>query len=79
MANERNVIALKQLIREWSHTAQSVDLPEWMASQGVLVPSALTNDQAVEIGADAVGAMPIDPAEVALYVQEGPERIARGS
>jgi hypothetical protein len=43
-----------------------------------LVPSALTDDQAVKIGADAVGVLPQDPAEIALCVRQGLERIARG-
>jgi hypothetical protein len=44
----------------------------------VLYPAALTDDQAVKIGADAVGAIPTDPSEIALCVREGLERCARG-
>jgi hypothetical protein len=43
-----------------------------------LVPAALTDDQAVKIGADAVGNISTEPAEIALCVREGLERIARG-
>jgi hypothetical protein len=44
----------------------------------VVYPAALTDDQAVRIGADAVGSIPTDPSEIALCVREGLERIARG-
>jgi hypothetical protein len=33
-------------------------------ARGVLVPAALTDDEAVKIGADAVGNIPTDPAEI---------------
>jgi hypothetical protein len=41
-------------------------------------PSALTDDEAVKIGADAAGAVPSDRSEIALCVREGLERIAKG-
>jgi hypothetical protein len=44
----------------------------------VLYSAALTDDQAVKIGANAVGSIPIDASEIALCVREGLERIARG-
>jgi hypothetical protein len=44
----------------------------------VLYPAALTDDQAVKLGADAVGGLPTDPTEIALCVRDGLERIARG-
>jgi hypothetical protein len=53
-------------------------LAERLASEGVLVPSALTEDEAVKIGADAAGAVPADRAEIALCVRQGLERIAKG-
>jgi hypothetical protein len=49
-----------------------------LAEQGVLAPAALTDDQAVKTGGDPVGNVPTDPAEIALCVKEGLERIARG-
>jgi hypothetical protein len=42
------------------------------------VLTALTDDEAVKIGAEAVGNIPTEPAEVALRVREGLERVARG-
>jgi hypothetical protein len=50
-----------------------------LAEQGVLASAALTDDEAVKIGADAVGSVPTEPAEIALCVREGLERIARGA
>ena len=49
-----------------------------LSDQGVLVPSVLTEDEAVKIGADATGAAPTDRSEIALCVREGLERIAKG-
>jgi hypothetical protein len=49
-----------------------------LAAAGVLYPAALTDDQALTLGADAVGDLPTDPTEIALCVREGLERIARG-
>ena len=49
-----------------------------LSEQGVLVPSVLTEDEAVKIGADATGTTPTDRAEIALCVREGLERIAKG-
>jgi hypothetical protein len=54
------------------------ELARHLAAAGVLYPAALTEDQAVKIGADAVGSIPTDPSEIALCVREGLERIARG-
>jgi hypothetical protein len=49
-----------------------------IASAGVLVPAALTDDAAVRIGADAAGNVPTDRAEIGLCVRQNLERIARG-
>jgi hypothetical protein len=48
-----------------------------IASAGVLVPAALTDDAAVRIGADAAGNVPTDRAEIGLCVRQNLERIAR--
>lgn len=45
---------------------------------GVIVPAALTDDEAVAIGADAASTIPKDQTEVAPCVRQGLERIARG-
>jgi hypothetical protein len=54
-------------------------LPEHLAAAGVLYRAAVTDDQAVKLGADAVGELPTDPTEIALCVRGGGERIARGA
>ena len=51
---------------------------QYLSDRGVLVPSALTEEEAVRIGADAAGSVPTERSEVALCVREGLERIARG-
>ena len=51
---------------------------QYLSGRGVLVPSVLTEAEAVRIGADAAGGVPTERAEVALCVREGLERIARG-
>jgi hypothetical protein len=43
-----------------------------------LVPAALTDDQAVAIGADANGTLPAERTEIALCVRQGLEQIAKG-
>lgn len=82
MPNDRNVTALVHALR--GAPGLPVDLPleavaRHLATAGVLLPVALTNDEAVKIGADAAGSLPTDPAEIALCVREGLARIARGS
>jgi hypothetical protein len=67
-----------ELIRKAMGEEAQRDLAETLASAGVLVPSALTDDEAVKIGADAVGNIPTELGEIALCVREGLERIARG-
>jgi hypothetical protein len=49
-----------------------------LSEQGVLVPSVLTEDEAVKIGADAAGTVPTDRSEIALCVRRGLEKIAKG-
>ncbi|MBA3260619.1 MAG: hypothetical protein H0T68_14275 [Gemmatimonadales bacterium] len=58
---------------------RSLNLAEALASRGVLVPSALSEDELVKIGADAAGRVPTDRSEIALCVREGLERIAKGN
>ena len=44
---------------------------QYLSEQGVLVPSVLTDDEAVKIGADAAGTVPTERSEIALCVREG--------
>ena len=50
----------------------------YLSDEGVLVPSVLTEEEAVKFGADAAGTVPAERSEIALCVREGLERIARG-
>jgi hypothetical protein len=78
--NHRNVAALMQALRGSPGLPVGVPLEavaRHLTQQGVIVPAALTDDQAVKIGADAVGNVPTDPAEIALCVRQGLERIAK--
>lgn len=79
MGNERNVEALSRVLYEVGVAERSLDLAEALAARGVLVPSALSEDELVKIGADATGKIPTDRSEIALCVREGLERIAKGS
>ena len=54
------------------------EVARYLSDQGVLVPSVLTEEEAVKIGADAAGTVPAERSEIALCVREGLERIARG-
>jgi hypothetical protein len=78
--NNRNLTALTRALRGAPGLAgvplEAIALH--LVDQGVLVPAALTDDEAVKVGADAVGNVPTEPAEIALCVREGLERIARG-
>lgn len=78
--NDRNLTALVQALRGAPGVAgiPLEALARYLAKQGVLVPAALTDDEAVKIGADAAGNIPTEPAEIALCVRQGLERIARG-
>jgi hypothetical protein len=81
MANDRNISALVQVLRGAPGVPAGLPLEQLarhLAAAGVLYPAALTDDQAVKLGADAVGSIPTDPPEIALCVREGLERIARG-
>ena len=51
---------------------------QYLSGRGVLVPSVLTEEEAVKIGAGAAGNVPTERSEVALCVREGLERVARG-
>src|SRR3954447_3771974 len=82
MANDRNISALIQVLRGAPGVPTGVPLEalaEHLAAAGVLYPAALTDDQAVKLGADAIGSTPTEPTEIALCVREGLERIARGA
>ena len=82
MANERNVGALLQVLHNAPGLPAGIDLERLarhLAEAGVLFPSALTDDEAVQVGADAAGTLPSDRTEIALCVREGLERIARGN
>jgi hypothetical protein len=81
MTNERNLAALIQALRGSPGLPVGAPLEEvarHLAERGVIVPAALTDDQAVSIGADAAGGVPTDRTEIALCVRQGLERIARG-
>jgi hypothetical protein len=82
MPNQMNIRALLQVLRNApglpSGTAAEV-LAQHLADAGVLYPAALTDDEAIKIGADAAGLLPSDRTEVALCVREGLEKIARGA
>jgi hypothetical protein len=81
MSNDRNISALIQVLRTTPGLPTGIPLETiagHLASAGVLFPAALTDDEAVKIGADAAGSVPTEPGEIALCVREGLERIARG-
>jgi hypothetical protein len=81
MPNTRNVAALIQALRGSAGLPAGVPLEviaAHLAEQGVVVPAALTDDQAVAVGADAAGVVPTDRTEIALCVRQGLEQIARG-
>jgi hypothetical protein len=54
------------------------EIARYLSDEGVLVPSVLTEEEAVKLGADAAGTVPAERSEIALCVREGLERIARG-
>jgi hypothetical protein len=81
MPNDRNLAALVQALRGAPGLPTGVPLEliaTHLAAAGVLVPAAITEDEAVKIGADAAGLLPVDRSEIALCVREGLELIARG-
>jgi hypothetical protein len=82
MANKRNIAALVQALRGSPGLPAGIPLEalaDHLAEAGVLVPAALTDDQAVAIGADAAGTLPTERTEIALCVREGLEQIAKGA
>ncbi len=80
--NDRNVSALVHVLRGAPGLPGGMPLEalaeQHLAAAGVIYPAALTDDQAVKLGADAVGSMPTEPTEIALCVREGLAKIARG-
>lgn len=81
--NQRNVAALEMLLREHCRAAHCkecdcVESAQFLASHGALVPSALTDDEAIKIGADAAGVVPIEPAEIALCVRQSLAKVGAG-
>jgi hypothetical protein len=76
--NEHNIAALRDLIDEWRTREGGQDLPEFLASRGVLASSALTADDAVAIAADASTAPTEARGEIGLSVRQRLENIARG-
>jgi hypothetical protein len=81
MANKRNIAALIQALRGSPGLPIGIPLEalaQHLAEAGVLVPAALTDDQAVAIGADASGTLPAERTEIALCVRQGLEQIAKG-
>ena len=76
--NKHNVAALRDLIDEWRTREGGQDLPEFLASRGVLASSALTDDDGVAIAADASTAPTEERGEIGLWVRQRLEKIARG-
>jgi hypothetical protein len=76
--NEHNVAALRDLIDEWRTREGGHDLPEFLASRGVLASSALTDDDGVAIAADAGTAPAEERGEIGLCVRQRLDKIARG-
>jgi hypothetical protein len=80
MTNERNISAfIKRCVGVLAPVGIPLEaLAHHFAEAGVLVPGALTDDQAVAIAADAAGSVATERTEIALCVREGLERIAKG-
>jgi hypothetical protein len=78
--NDRNVTALALALQGAPGLDAGVldAVARHLARRGVIAPVALTDDEAVKLGADAAGTMPTEPGEIALCVREGLTRIARG-
>jgi hypothetical protein len=78
--NDRNVTALALALQGAPGIGDApLDaIARHLARRGVLAPVALTDDEAVKLGADAAGTLPTEPGEIALCVREGLARIARG-
>jgi hypothetical protein len=81
MANARNLSALVQALRGAPGLPIGIPLEaiaRHLADAGVIVPSALTDDEAVKIGADAAGTVPAERSEIAHCVRQGLEQTAKG-
>jgi hypothetical protein len=83
MPNLANIAALTALLdaapQDGDHVHSRAELQaHFLASRGVLLPAALTDDDAVRIGADAAGNVPTERTEIGLCVRENLERIAKG-
>ena len=76
--NKHNVAALRDLVDEWRTREGGQDLPEFLASRGVLASSALTDDDGVAIATDVNTAPAKERGEIGLGVRQRLERIARG-
>jgi hypothetical protein len=78
--NDRNVTALALALQGAPGTAGlPLDaIARHLAGRGVIAAVALTDDEAVKLGADAAGTVPTEPGEIALCVREGLARVARG-
>jgi hypothetical protein len=78
-----NLRALRSVIHRWMTEVgaglRGADrLPEYLASQGVLVVSSLTDDELVACDAESeLKEAPVERAEVAAAVRERLERYAR--
>jgi hypothetical protein len=84
MPNLLNISELTRLIeaapRDSDHVHTLAELQaHFLAAHGVIAPAALTEDDAVKIGADAAAMVPPDRSEIALCVRQNLERIARGN
>jgi hypothetical protein len=79
-----NLRALRSVIHRWMTEVgaglKGADrLPEYLASQGVLVVSSLTDDELVACDAESeLREAPMERAEIAASVRERLERYARG-
>jgi hypothetical protein len=81
MPNERNLAALVQALRGSPGLPAGLpleSLAQHLAGQGVIVPAALTDDQAASIGADAAGVAATDRTEIGFCVRERLQKIAKG-
>jgi hypothetical protein len=70
-------LQFRELIEE-SVRQTIAQVAQYLSEQGVLVPSVLTEDEAVKVGADAAGTVPTDRSEIALCVRQELESIAKG-
>jgi len=81
----RNLRALQNIIDRWmtdaaTGVAAAGHLPEYLASQGVLVVDSLTDDELVSCGLDSeVSEKPMERAEVAAAIRERLNGFARGN